>query len=323
MSYDIEILKNTFKILENSSFEGVSGVVKFDGLSSGPCVGITICTHGNEPSGLAVATFLIDYFSREKLLRGTLYLVLNNIEATRKYLNANTDKEKVGTRYVDVNMNRLPEDVLELVNDKRYEVRRAQELVSVWKKFDVALDVHSTTLPTDPMIISNGGNFEGIKDLISGFPINILISNIDEVQIGVPAATLYGDRSKGVRIMAIEAGQHELDEAFDCAIRCAVSLLQNLEMVVGTTTNGPSQIKEYFINGSLIFPDHSFDLVKEFKTFDEFEEGEVLARNSSGQEVLAPFDGHIIMPTIRRGLDKNISEEVAFLSRLVENRDLK
>src|SRR3989344_2552618 len=322
MLYDSHKLKNTFETFTQSSYEGVSGVLKFEGTIPGQCVGITICTHGNETSGLAAAASLLDYLSKNSLLRGTLYLVLNNIEATRAYLGASNEDEKKNTSYIDVNMNRLPKNILELVADNRYEIRRAQELAPIWKQFTVGLDIHSTTALTDPMIIANGGNFEAIKDLIRGFPIDILISNIDQAQIGMPAATLYGNRTKEARIFAIEAGQHEQNESFDRAAHCSLTLLQNLKMLKRVPDNRQRKLREYFINSSIIFHDLFFDLTKDFKTFDEIKVGEVLAQNESGEEIKALFDGHIIMPTIRRGNDKNISEEVAFLSRPVKIREL-
>ena len=89
-------------------------------------------------------------------------------------------------------------------------------------------------------------------------------------------------------------------------------------MLKGVPENRQRKLREYFIDSSIIFHDLFFDLTKDFKTFDEIKVGEVLAQNESGEEIKALFDGHIIMPTIRRGNDKNISEEVAFLSRPVK-----
>src|SRR3989344_3131606 len=220
MLYDYHKLKNTFETFTQSSYKGVLGVLKFEGTIPGQCVGITICTHGNEPSGLAAAAFLLDYLSKNSL---------------------------------------------ELVADNRYEIRRAQELAPIWKQFTVGLDIHSTTALTDPMIIANGGNFGAIKDLIRGFPIDILISNIDQAQIGMPAATLYGDRTKEARIFAIEAGQHEQNESFDRAAHCSLTLLQNLKMLKGVPDNRQRKLREYFIDSSIIFHDLFFDLTKDFK----------------------------------------------------------
>ena len=182
MSYDLQELNVTYERLVNSHCEGIQGVLKFDGLIPGPVIGITLCTHGNEPSGLATAHFLMNHLSRSTLLCGTLYLVLNNIEATRKYFTGNIEVDKICARYVDVNMNRLPKDVLELMNDSRYEIKRVQELNRIWKRFTVGLDIHTTTASANPMIVSRGGKFDLIAKLIRGFPINILISNIEHVE---------------------------------------------------------------------------------------------------------------------------------------------
>ena len=77
---------------------------------------------------------------------------------------------------------------------------------------------------------------------------------------------------------------------------------------------------EYHIDSSIVFPDISFDFVKNFKSYEEIHKGELLALNTKGEEIRAAIDGHLIMPTSRRGSDKDISEEVAFISRLVKVR---
>ena len=65
---------------KKSTCDGVSGVMRIDGPKPGPVLGITACTHGNEPSGLAIFHHLLnDLRIKEALKCGTLYLVVNNI----------------------------------------------------------------------------------------------------------------------------------------------------------------------------------------------------------------------------------------------------
>lgn len=309
-------LKETFEFFKVASIGGVHGVLCIKSESPGPVLGITACTHGNEPAGLATFKYLLeDLTIKENLLCGTLYLVVNNIEATENFFSATTEDQIRRARYRDINMNRLPNDVLERVGDTRYEIQRTQELQSIWKNFTHGLDIHSTTVPTEPMIISRGGKFH--PELVRGFPIEVLISNIDQVQLGIPAFALYGTEAE-TPIFAIEAGQNEESETFDRAARCAVALLQNLKMLGGAPKSVAHKYQEYCVKGSIIFPDKSFDFVKDFKSYDAVAEGDLLATNPKGEEVKASHDGHLIMPTSRRGSDKDITEEVAFLSEPVK-----
>lgn len=308
-----------FKRFKKAQCEGVSGVMRIESGKPGPTLGITACTHGNEPSGLAVFEYLLKEKNIEKKLKcGTLYLVINDIQATERFFNATNEEEVRKSRYCDINMNRLPGEILTLVGDTRYEVVRAKELYPLWQHFEFGIDVHSTLDPSEPVVISGGGEFH--PELVRGFPIKKLISNIEKVQIGIPAFAFYGGLESEAKVFAIEAGQHTDPSSFERATTCVVSLLQNLNMLSSIQLPIVSEYEEYYVESAILFPDPSFDFVKNFESYDEIHEGDLLARNEKGEEICAPFDGHLIMPTSRRGMDKDISEEVSFISRPVKIR---
>lgn len=308
-----------FNKLTTSVTDGVYGVIKIDSGKPGPVLGITACTHGNEPSGLAVVDYLLNEINIEKKLEhGTLYLVLNNICATEKFFRATSEAEIRQSRYCDVNMNRLPKNTLELKGESRYEVLRAQDLYSIWNRFEYGLDIHSTLDPSDPMIISRGGEFH--PELVRGFPIVNLISNIDKIQIGIPALAFYGGINSSTKAFVVESGQHSDPESFKRATVCAISLLQNLNMLPHTGVSIDMEYDEYHIDASIVFPNNSFDFVENFKSYEVIHKGDLLARNLVGTEIRSTMEGHLIMPTSRRGADKDISEEVAFVSLPVKKR---
>lgn len=310
-------MEEILREFKESVCDGVCGIVKIDGPKPGPILGITACTHGNEPSGLSIFYSLLHELSIKKALQcGTLYLVVNNIAATEAFFACMTEEEWSGCRFVDINMNRLPRDVLSSVNSE-YELVRARELYPIWKRFTHGLDIHSTLADTSPMIISRGNNFDRIAKFVRGFPIKVLISNIDVVQIGVPAFAFYG-ANNSVPVFAIEAGQHTKSETFVRAKDCTVALLQNLGMLPGTPETKVTEYQEYEIAGSVVFSDMSFDFIKDFKHFDEIRQGDLLARNKIGEEIFALFDGQLIMPTSKRGDEKDVSEEASFVSLPME-----
>ncbi len=312
-----ESLKDTFQVLKHSEVDGVPGVLRIQGKNPGPTLGITVCTHGNEPAGLAIAQHLLETIDiAQTLEKGVLFIVLNNIEATEKYFNATSVEEIRKARYCDINMNRLPKDVLQRSGDERSEVKRAQELYPIWKQFDFGLDVHSTLETSTPMIISRGNRLH--SELIRGFPIPTILTNIDLHQIGSPAFAFYGGKNSSNPVCAIEAGQHEEKESLDRAATCAIALLQNLGMLSGKPTASPLDYEEYEIAGSIVFPDLGYDFVRQLKHNEFIKEGEILAESTDGKEpIRMPFDGHLIMPSSRRGQEKDISEEASFLSRPV------
>ena len=320
MKHSLSSNKQTFEYFKNQIVDGVTGVVRIDSGKLGPVLGITACTHGNEPAGLAIFAHLLEELDiRNTIKYGTLYLVINNLAAAKKYFDLSDSDDKSCSRFLDINMNRLPKDVLTNESDERSEAKRARELRQIWKRFDYGIDIHSTESDIEPMIISKGGIFR--QDLIRGFPIEKLISNIDRVQIGVPAYSFYGDANSSV--FAIESGQHEKDATFVRAATCAESLLQNLHMLDGEPSVRIDAYREFFIDASVVFIDMSYDFVKNFTEEEMVSKGQVLAVSSNGlTDITAPFDGALIMPSTKRGAVKNINEEQAFISMPVHMRHI-
>lgn len=305
-----ETLIKTFEEIRYAVYQGIPGVLKFDSGNPGPTLGITIQTHGNEPSGLATLRHFLGADPIQKILKmGKVVFVLNNIAATEKFFLAKTEEEKRQARFVDINLNRLPKDAMELVNDTRYEIRRAQELREIWGSFDVGLDIHSTTQESEPMIVAVR-KFE--KDLVRGFPIGIVLSAIEDVQIGLPATAFYGGR-RVIPVLGIETGSHEHPASFRTAVNCVYHLLRNLAMI--PKEEGGTQKRKYLIYkvyGALMFQDSSYALTRVFRMFEPVSKGCIMA-TGDGQPLLAPVTGHAIFgPADVR--PPNILDEVLFFT---------
>lgn len=312
----LEQLSSEFDFLQSSEFEGVKGVLCIDSGKPGPVLGITVNTHGNEPSGIAALWYLRNKLRIEdKLLQGSIFFVINNLKATERYFAArakNNEIAKNESRFCDHNMNRLPENVMSLKGDVRYEVLRAQELRSIWKRFEVALDIHSTAKESDPMIIACGGLQ---NDLIRGFPIDIIVLNIENIQIGKPALQFYGNQEE-IKAFIIEAGSHEDDTSFTCSITCVLALLRSLQLIAGKNDVNLRERQIYEVSGSLLFPNTSFELERVFKMFEPIKEGQILARGN-GTRIVADFDGHVLMGPKGKKVNST-NEEVLFISRPVK-----
>jgi len=216
----------------------------------------------------------------------------------------------------DLNMNRLPESLTNGMLDYAYEVRRARELLPIWKQFRVGFDIHSMARNFPPMIMNIGPLLH--RHLIAGFPIDIICSNIHRVQRGFPAAHFYGNGR--IPVLAIEAGHHEESGTFENARVCTIALLQNLGMIVGRTEDTTRVYREYHVEKSVIFPDATFALseflTERFEQFHPVKKGDVLAESSDRRRVLtSPIDGHALLHT--RACPIDIKDEAVFLSRPV------
>lgn len=306
-----------YRFIKECRFNGIQGVWRIDSGRPGPILGITLHTHGNEPSGLATLSYFRTVYKLEReLKKGSVIFVLNNMKAVEHFLRARSRKAKIASRSIDINMNRLPENTMVQVEDTRYEIVRAQQLEPVWKIFDIGFDIHSMTQNASPMIINIGKIHE---DLIRGFPIETIISNIENVQIGKPAVYFYGKRA--IPVMGIESGSHENARSFRRSVACVSAILQNLGLIDGQSINRVEVFKEYYIDWSLKFPDSSYMLVKLLSAYEFVKQGQVLATNGK-DNIKAPFDGHAFFcsPMVK---PRNIAEEALFLSRPVKVISLK
>ncbi|MEI7480586.1 MAG: hypothetical protein WCJ59_03070, partial [bacterium] len=258
------------------------------------------------------------YKLADKLLKGSVLIVVNNLEATDKALIAKNKVEKMLCRFIDLNFNRLPKYLLTIKSDNRYEIKRAKELLPIWESFDVALDIHSTTQDNPPMIIaSNNLDFELVKD----FPIKTVITNIVDIQLGAPAFAFYGG-NKVIQTIEIESGQHNKTKTREVATKCVLSLLNKLKMI----NVGVSKIKtvktfdEYYVDDSIIFDSTDDELARPFTDFECIKKGELLALVNN-VKVFAKEDCCVLMAP-KGKKPSRIGEEAVFLSKPVIKKNI-
>jgi predicted deacylase len=316
----LDSLAEEFQLIKNSSLSGVAGVMLFDSGLPGPRIGITIHTHGNEPCGMAALRFFRQRKLGEKLLKGSVAFVLNNLKATEEYFklcqeqsSPKVEELKLKTRFKDVNMNRLPESTMQMNDDGKYEIIRAKELRPVWSSFEYALDIHSTRNQSPPMIIAIGDTDWRVY---AGCPIEIILRDIDKIQTGKPACAFYG--GFGAKVFGIEGGgPHEDPRCFEVAIESMLALLRNVGMIEPSESLIPNQnaVKqvEYKIIGSVFFPNESYELVRPFKNFEPCYAGQLLA-TGNGEAITIPSDGHVIFTPPGIKPTSGLTDEVLFLS---------
>lgn len=305
-------LMKAFEALRASKYNGVEGVEVLDSGVSGPTLGITVNTHGNEPGGLAAYWFLTRICALySRLLLGKVVFVLNNVRATEQYFSAvergdraSADKARSSS---EINFNRLPADVMKVSGNSNYELSRAQQLYGIWQSFDVGFDIHSTMQACEPMILlCDGGQH---TDLLKGFQIEVVIRNIQNVQVGRPAASFYG--SSASRCIAIEAGSHEDPQTFLCASECCLILMQNLGMLSGQAKSSGTKFREYNIRTSVLTT-ASTQLSQVFPPFASIKAGDVLATCDEGS-VSADAEGHVLFCG-KSTRPTRIGEEAFFVS---------
>ncbi|MEI7607501.1 MAG: succinylglutamate desuccinylase/aspartoacylase family protein [Rhodospirillaceae bacterium] len=143
---------------------GIPYVTSFDSGVPGPHVLINALCHGNELCG-AIA---VDRLLRDGVrpLRGRLSLCLANVAAFRRFDPAKPH----ASRCLVEDFNRVwSEAVLEGGRDSA-ELRRARELRPLYEQADILLDLHSMTIPGEPlMLCGRTGRAQALARAL-GFP---------------------------------------------------------------------------------------------------------------------------------------------------------
>lgn len=277
--------EDIFNYLIKNEYKGVKGVFCLDSGIPGPCMGVTILTHGNEPCGLEVAQAFIK--NPKQLVKGKILICLNNISAGTCYFQSKTAEEEKSTRFVDINMNRLPMDTLNNQSYTFYEILRAKALYPIWQEFDYAIDIHSTEQPSMPMLIEGPTSSPNVTDTLD---LELVIRGIVDKQLKRPVISFFNKRCIS---FGLEAGSHKTEDSAVTAKRITLQILNYYGMVeLHKVPVLKSAKRIYNVIDKIIFPKDSFELVKIFKFFEPVKAGEVLAVDrESAETLLSPVDG--------------------------------
>ncbi|MEO1483348.1 MAG: succinylglutamate desuccinylase/aspartoacylase family protein [Myxococcota bacterium] len=244
----------------------IEGVRRFSSGRAGPTLAIVGGLHGNEPCGPEALRRIADGVENGELtlLQGELVLVHGNPEATRQ-----------NRRYTlgGVDLNRIFDFAFEdtLPREKwTYEHRRAMQLRPLVDEWHAVLDLHSTSLPTEPFAIWPYGE-----------PKLALIR-----RMGVPAVTLAWDglglpgsralisvlSQQGRTGMVVECGQHDEPESADRAYDYAVRFLASEGMLSGDT-RPRCDSRVYRMRSVITKPTEDYRFTNDLRGFDELPAG--------------------------------------------------
>lgn len=283
-----EHLHALFERLAAASEDGIPGVMRLDGPQPGPCLGLMAMTHGNEPAGLAAFHGLLE--NRARLRCGTVYLILNNLAAGRRYFEEATDLSFTAHyRFIDQDMNRMPVPETAGLPGDSSEIRRVNQLLPLYRRLDAVLDLHSTSAASAPMLIETDAAREPLQ--VPG--VNILLRGILPHLVGQALVSLC-ERARGY---VIECGSHEEPAALVIAQQGVWRMLETL----GMTEHRPHAevpLTIYTIEQAVIFPDDSYQLERLLSSFECLPAGTVLA-SGDGPPIVIARDSWVIMPPPR------------------------
>ena len=322
-------LKATFDDMVNQEYNGVPGAVRIG--TKDPVVCVSALTHGNEPSGLApIWHYMRDEWYAKYLEdsgAGSVVFLVNNIEAAKGYFDLPVDADEVEKgkwRSIDVNMNRLPDNIVSAdIHDARSEVRRVCELRPLFAEFDAGLDIHSLSASDMHLIMEVKGTG---KHHARNAPLEDLVTNMIPVQQGIPVSRLYGGLHNRIPVVGIEAGQHEHENAYMRAILSTEAFLASFGLIRDfKPLPGLCDLNEYRISQGIVFPAELYNdciLAKTpFGMYETVESGDpIVCLQATGAPVeRAKHRGHILMATTS-GKPTTPGDEACFLSHPVQKR---
>ncbi len=287
-------LEDSFKQLAAKQWQDLPGVYLIEADQAGPELGIMVMTHGNEPAGLAaVHSLLADNALQKQLLRGRVYLILNNLAAGQRYFEQAQDLSFTADyRFVDQDMNRIPDNLLEEALIDNTETRRVKQLLPLYERLDYVLDLHSTSAPSEPMLIE----IKPETEVLHCPGVKSLVRNILPHLNGRPLVNLCR-RAQG---FVLETGSHEAPSSRIIAQEAAWSILEQLEMVPPLLEQSPinQSLDTYRIYQAIIFPDESYSLKRLLNNFEYLPAGTVFA-SGAGETLVTPVDSYVVMPPPR------------------------
>lgn len=256
--------------------KNIPGITIIKGSKPGPKVGIIACTHGDEPTGLSILRKL----KTLKPVRGQLILIHNNIKATR-----------LKKRFCDLNMNRLPTNALTQKAPTHYEVKRLQQLHTIIKDLDFALDIHTTSAMPEPFVVILNKTIPSIAKKL-GIPT--IISNMAKIQKDQAFISFCGG-SKSVRI-GIECGLHGTKEAKQTALQATMNFLSEIEIIKKTAQAPWPRPTLFQLVGSIMAPERGYRLTRLLKPFEKLRKGEKILTKKGSTPVTIPLNCQVLLP---------------------------
>lgn len=289
--------------LADSQYRGVAGVKLF-GPSEGKPVVITAMTHGDEACGLGVVWYFLQHPEVVAKLKSPVLFCINNLEGALRD----------GQRFIDVNMNRLPDDALKR-GTEGYEFRRLAELAPLWEDAAWGIDIHAYKHPDPPMTIDVKGDAAMVAKL-SGFTgLSVRATNMMPVQGSCPLAWFFGGAGKNIPAIEIECGSWDDPAGIEVAITACLSALVGMGVLDLPHQIVPGHQDIYRIAKTFRFPNLSYSLQCKHEHGDVIKVGEIIA-TGDGEPIIADRDYRVLLTRKeeRFSASKDLQKEVLWLA---------
>jgi succinylglutamate desuccinylase len=267
-----------------------SGIWKVSGSRPGPRLAILGGVHGDEKTGIEVVKKLHAIFTdeKEKLLNGTLILILGNEEAIRLNKRGTTPDHNLNRMFTE---HHLFGPVLDF-----YESFRAHELAPLLQSADISIDIHSTSVPSRPFLPC--AFTPRHENVYRWFDADLVLTDPDYILGGERATTdEYVDSCGGTGI-CFETGFAGDVSRLPVILESTLNILADQGMIAPSRIPVPPKpaYKVYRLTKKILLTDEGFHYAKTFpKPFQEVKKGEIIGYHGKRPE-RAEEDGVIAFP---------------------------
>jgi succinylglutamate desuccinylase len=264
--------------------------------------------HGNETCGYQVLRGLRDpaHPLRRRIRAGTLVLIHGNPAAfrqRRRFTEGGTDLNRLfDFSFVE----RLPEEAW------TYEHRRALVLRPVLERLDGVLDLHSSTLPSDPFVITSPSLLTAARRLGCRW-----------VTHGWDGPGLLADRvltgllhRRGRPAFSVECGQHDDSHTVEVAWQTTERFLELMGMLEGDLPADGQACTVLQVVHRVGKPTQNFAFARPFAGFDPVAPGEAIGQGD-GVELTVKEDFRVLLPNA----DVPVGEDMLYLGRVHRRAD--
>lgn len=264
--------------------------VRFDGLKPGPHLLVLGAVHGDETCGPLGIIRVIEEFEAQvrTLQKGSVTFVpVCNPRAFHQ-----------GVRFCERNLNRA---LYVKEQPRAYEDWIDRILCRVLDEADVLIDLHSYASKGSAFCFLGTSSEKeialcrslGINDFVYGWA-DAFGKVLADPRDGM--GTVEYARSKGALATTVECGHHNNADAPDIAYQVICAGLTHLGLCAGQR---PVVSDQRFVKmHSVFFKDQEGALEQHWCHYDQVKAGEILARYSSGEMIVAPTDGYIVLPKL-------------------------
>ncbi len=290
---------------------------RYTGEEKGPLMIVFGAMHGNEPAGVEALKVMFNMLEKEPVSNpafnfcGRLLGIRGNMRAIKE--GKRFISKDLNRQWTNENVRRIKNAPIEALDSEDKELKEIlklieQEVESYQPTKLVVLDLHTTT--------AYGGIFSIPTDEQESIRIALELHApvIQGMLKGIKGTTLhyFNNKNFDVETVAVcfESGQHNEKLSIKRAIAAITNCMRTIGCVEGVHIENrhDSILIEYskelpkiaeLIEIHQIHPGDDFEMMPNFRNFQEIKKGDWLAKDKNGK-ILASEDGRILMPLYQK-----------------------